>query len=284
MQSKIIITIDTEVGETAKNFDGGFEKLVMGEIDGEFYGVPKIMDISEKYGFKCEFFVDVYEYKKFGEEKFKKLCQDIDKRRHGVQLHTHPSYAYDKNKINMHQYSLEEQIKIIKDGKELIKNWTDKYPIAHRAGNYGANDETLIALKENSIFVDSSFFYKHSNSKIKAPTINTPILYRDVLQFPITVDRKFPTRKGIPIPIRYNNTKLDVNGMDKDTIVKSIKKLNGKVEYIILFLHSCSFIKTDHKVLDKFDINDKAIESFVSALSFCKKENINTLLFKDIIK
>jgi len=284
IKSKVIITIDTEVGEKAKNFDGGFEKLVIGDINGEFYGVPKIMELSEKYGFKCEFFVDVYEYKKFGEERFKKLCQDIDKRGHEVQLHTHPSYAYDKDRINMYEYSIEEQIKIIKDGKELIKKWIDKYPIAHRAGNYGANDDTLIALKENGIFIDSSFFYKHPNSKINAPTINTPILYKDVLQFPITVAKHFPRRKGIPIPIKKKYFKLDVNGMDKNKIIQSIKQLQGQVEYIILFLHSSSFIKTDHNKLDRFEVNFKAIESFESALAYCRKENINSILFKDIIK
>jgi hypothetical protein len=284
INSKIIITIDTEVGETSKNFDNGFEKLVIGKIENEYYGVFKIMDISEKYGFKCEFFIDVYEYKKFGEENFKKVCKDIDNRNHGVQLHTHPSYAYDKNRINMYEYSLEEQIKIIKEGKELIKKWIGKYPISHRAGNYGANDDTLLALRENGILIDSSFFYKHPNSKINAPTINIPILYKDILQFPVTVIKKFSKRKGIPIPIKYNYVKLDVNGMDKNQILDSIKKLNGKVEYIILFLHSCSFIKTDHTKLDKFEIDYKAIESFENALQFCKKENITSILFKDIIK
>jgi len=284
MKTKIIITIDTEVGEKAKNYQYGFEKLVMGEIGEKFYGVPKIIEISEKYGFKCEFFVDVYEYKKFGEEKFEKLCQDIDEKGHSVALHTHPSYAYDKDRINMYEYTLDEQIKIIKEGKELIKKWIGKYPIAHRAGNYGANDDTLIALRENGIFIDSSFFYKHPNSKINAPTINTPVLYNNVLQFPVTVVKKFPTRKGIPIPIKFNYVKLDVNGMDKNAIVKAIKKLNGKVEYMVLFLHSCSFVKTDHNKLNKFEVNYKAIESFESALSYCKEKNITSVLFKDIIK
>ena len=285
IESKIIITIDTEVGEKAKNYNGGFEKLIMGEIDGEFYGVPKIMEISEKYGFRCEFFVDVYEYKKFGEEKFKKLCQEIDKRDHGVQLHTHPSYAYDKNRINMYEYSLDEQIKIIKDGKELIKNWIGKYPIVHRAGNYGANDDTLIALKENGIFIDSSFFYKHPNSKINVPTINTPVLYKDILQFPVTVIKKFPTRKGIPIPIKYEYIKLDINWMDKDKLIKSIEQLNGKVEYIILFLHSFSFTirkYTSSSINLEKDLN--AIETFDSTLEFCKNHNIRCVKFDEILK
>jgi len=282
VESKIIITVDTEVGERLKNLKNGFEKLILGEINGKYYGVPKIIEIAEKYGYKCEFFVDVYEYKKFGENKFEELCQYISERNHGVQLHTHPSYMYDKNRINMYEYSLKEQIKIIKEGKELIKKWIDKYPIAHRAGNYGADDNTLIALKENGIFIDSSFFYRHPNCKIKSPTINTPILYKDVLEFPITVVKKFPKIKGILIPIRFIYVKIDVNWLNSKEIVKAIKSVKGKVEYIILFLHSFSFVKRDR--LYKFEIDYEAIKSFESALSFCKREGINHILFENLFK
>jgi len=283
MKSKIIITIDTEVGEKAKNLDIGFEKLVLGQVDNKEWGVPFIIESCDKYGFKAEFFIDVYEYKKFGEENFKQLCQDIDVRGHGVQLHTHPSYAYDKNRRDMYEYSLEEQIQIIKDGKELIKKWIGTYPISHRAGNYGANDDTLIALKENNIFIDSSFFYRHPNSKIQAPTINTPILYKDILQFPVTVVKSFPQRLNIPIPLKINYKKLDINGMSLNELKKSIEQLNGKIEYIILFLHSCSFINRNNNQTI-FSKNDDDIESWLNFLLFISKNKFDIVLFKDIVK
>lgn len=68
--TKLIITIDTEVGEGAKHVKDGFEKFVMGKIGNEYYGIPKIVEILDQFDFKAEFFVDVYEYKFFGEGKY----------------------------------------------------------------------------------------------------------------------------------------------------------------------------------------------------------------------
>ena len=68
--TKIIITIDTEVGEKAKHVKEGFEKFVMGKIGNEYYGIPKIVEILDEFNFKAEFFVDVNKYKVFGEEKY----------------------------------------------------------------------------------------------------------------------------------------------------------------------------------------------------------------------
>jgi len=66
----------------------------------------------------------------------------------------------------MYLYSLDEQIEIIKDGKELVKEWVSEYPVAHRAGGaYGINKDTFTALKENGIPIDSSSFYGHPNCK-----------------------------------------------------------------------------------------------------------------------
>lgn len=48
----------------------------------------------------------------------------------------------------MYLYSLNKQTEIIKDGKELVKEWTGEYPIAHRAGAYGINENTFMALRE----------------------------------------------------------------------------------------------------------------------------------------
>ena len=86
---KIIITIDTEVGEKAKFVKEGFEKFVMGKIGDENYGVPKIVDILNEHNIKGEFFVDVYEDTFFGKEKYASLCKYLDESGHGVHsIHT----------------------------------------------------------------------------------------------------------------------------------------------------------------------------------------------------
>ena len=282
IDSKIIITVDTEVGERAKYVKNGFEKFILGNINNEYYGLPKIVEILGQSNYKAEFFVDVYEYKYYGEKKFKNLCKFLTKNNHGVQLHTHPSYAYDTSRINMYEYSLEEQIKIISDGKELIKNWIGKYPIAHRAGNYGANNDTLQALKENKIKIDSSLFYKHENCKIQFPTKNDPIFYNGVLESPITVIKTYPKFLNIPIPSKKYWKKIDINWLNEKEIKKSILNLSKKHKYIILFLHSISFIATDYP--RSITIDKAALKTFTNILDFFNKNQIKVISFKDLYK
>jgi len=278
--AKIIITIDTEVGEKAKHVKDGFEKFILGKISSYYYGVPKIVEILDRFGFKAEFFVDVYEYKFFGEEKYKNLCSFLHEKGHGVQLHTHPSYAYDPNRINMYEYSLEEQSKIISEGKELIEKWIGKSPIAHRAGNYGADNNTLIALKENDVKIDSSFFYKHKNCKIQLSTINDPILYDGVLEVPITVIKRYPKFLSIPIPIRANLVKLDINWLSYQELKEGLQKI--KSECIIFFLHSSSFILRDEFLTGVKDSNNRDLQKFIRLMAFIQDNSCDVIGFDQL--
>ena len=149
----IIITCDTEVGELAGERKDAFEIFIKGEINGREVGAGLINKIADKFNAKVEHYVDVYPFERYGEAKFKKLCCDILDAGHGVNLHTHPSGKFDKNRKFMWQYSFEEQLQIIKFGKDKIYEWTGVQVISHRAGGYGANDDTLSALYQNEIFI-----------------------------------------------------------------------------------------------------------------------------------
>ena len=116
---QILITCDTEVGELHANRADAFEIFIKGEIGGGTeVGVKLINDLANEYGGVVEHFVDVYPYERYGEDKFKRLCRQIVKSGHGVNLHTHPSGKYDKNRKFMRQYSLNEQIEIINFGNQ----------------------------------------------------------------------------------------------------------------------------------------------------------------------
>ena len=185
---QILITCDTEVGELHANRADAFEIFIKGEIGGGTeVGVKLINDLANEYGGVAEHFVDVYPSERYGEDKFKRLCRQIVKSGHGVNLHTHPSGKYDKNRKFMRQYSLDEQIEIINFGKQKIKEWIGTDVIAHRAGGYGANDDTLRALRINDIFIDSSFFYKNINCAINYDYVNKTSKKCGVLQLPVSV-------------------------------------------------------------------------------------------------
>ncbi len=149
----LIISVDTEA-DIRKGRIIPISKMVYGKVNGEYYGITRIMDICEKYDCKGTFFVSTFESHVLGEDEMKRACQEIYKRGHDVQLHTHPKWI--TNERFMWNHSLEKQEELLKDGKEKIKKWTGENPVSHRAGGFGADHNTLLALKNVGISVDSS--------------------------------------------------------------------------------------------------------------------------------
>lgn len=243
---QILVTIDTEVGELGKDVPSAFEVFIEGKVHNREVGYRFIMTILDNYGAKGEFFVDIYPYKEIGEHKFASLCENIVKREHYVQLHTHPSTVFDKKRIFIHQYSLEEQIEILSVGEEKIKEWIGKYPIAHRAGGYGINGDTFKALEKVGINYDSSYFYGNKNCKFQSNIKNRPFKVGSIMEIPITVFKKVVNYKLFGIDIYHSEyfNKLDIRyGITIDEIIEVINK-STEDDIIVLFLHSFSFLNT----------------------------------------
>jgi len=89
------------------------------------------------------------------------ICREISRRGHDVALHTHPAPLFDQSRPCIGDYSLSEQVEIIKTGRDLIQDFVGEKPTAHRAGDWGANLDTLRALHQNGMSVDSSLYYRH---------------------------------------------------------------------------------------------------------------------------
>ena len=140
----------------------------------------------------------------------------------------------------MRQYSLDEQIEIINFGKQKIKEWIGTGVIAHRAGGYGANDDTLRALRINDIFIDSSFFYKNINCAINYDYVNKTSKKCGVLQLPVSVYEK-QKRYGV-LKTKSVFQKFDFRySSSADEILRAID-LMPKDCVITLFLHSFNFL------------------------------------------
>lgn len=237
---KIIITCDTEIGELGVFLNKSFEVFIEAKVEKKEVGYRLINSIAEKYDVKIEHFVDIYPYEKYGENRFSKLCNDILRSGHRLGLHTHPSSKYDKNRKYMHQYSLDEQIEIIRFGKDKIREWTGIDVISHRCGGYGINKDTLKALSKNGIYIDSSYFKDHTNCLLKSRYSNKPHFIGNILEIPVTTYKrqdKLPFNRQ-----RDVTTKLDIRyGSSVDDIIEVIKNApNDSV--IILFLHSFNFL------------------------------------------
>lgn len=266
---QILITCDTEVGELHADRADAFEIFIKGKVQSGEVGVKLINDLASEYDAAVEHFVDVYPYERYGESKFERLCVDIIRGGHGVNLHTHPSGRYDKNRKFMWQYSLDEQVEIIKFGKQKIKEWIGIDAPAHRAGGYGANDDTIQALKLNDIFIDSSFFYKNGNCKINYDYINKVFEKNGVLQLPVSVYEK-QKRYGF-LKTKSSFQKFDFRyGSSADEILKAIDIMPENC-IIVLFLHSFNFLNLKYSFKDKkyikININDRLINEYKRLLA-----------------
>jgi len=284
MKSKLLITIDTEVRIRNRETRDAFDVDVLGRVGESSYGTHWIADQLGRHGLTGVFFLDVFGSKRFGESRYQELCDHLLERGHSVQLHTHPDQAYDPNRLHMHEYTLNEQIKMVREGSELLKKWTGKAPLAHRAGRYGANIETLTALGLNGINYDSSFFHGRTDCKLPFENTNTPFKSEGVWEIPVTVVPEPVEKLGFRFPawtrhFLRNYQKLDVNCMTAPQFCRSVMEVRDRIPYIVAFLHSFSFVRRESNgpVPD-----DTAITAFLALLHLAAKEKMPTVTFEHV--
>jgi hypothetical protein len=284
MKTKALITIDTEVRIRNRGLPDAFEVDVLGQIGEQSYGTRWIAERLAEHGFSGVFFLDVYGSKLFGKPRYQRLCERLLRADQTIELHTHPDQWRDLRRLHMHEYSLEDQTAIIRDGVALLKEWTGAMPIAHRAGRYGANVDTLRAIKSVGIELDSSFFYQRPDCKLNFESPNLPAWFEGVWELPVTVVAEPLTKRGIRFPLwtrawfrRFQ--KLDVNCMNPADLCRSVLELVGKVPYVVLFLHSFSFTRRESEgaLLDT-----GAVASFEAVLDLIAERGLEVTTFQKI--
>ena len=234
-----ILTVDLENMNTP---------LIEGKYDQNLFSievVKPLIKILDQYGIKAVFFASVFEYCRWNNKSVAEVLKYIDSKNHDIQLHTHPYWCYDRQ--HMWQYSLDDQIRILKYGRQLFKEFLGRYPIAHRAGAYGLNSDTIEALRQNNIFIDSSMFHRHRNCQ-QTWSRNRVVKHNGIIEIPVTgfyrdyyFDLKF-------IRARYRRRfiKTDLDWCSVDELldfVEHAKQYNTRV--INLFMHSYSILKPD---------------------------------------
>ncbi len=250
-------------------------------------GLREMVRMLNAKGSAATFFLNVGEYKEYGEPALQAIARWLDKSGQDVELHTHPQWAYDEKRNMMFQYSLEEQIRIVREGKDLLQKWTGNPVVVHRAGAYSADENTLKALIANGILYDSSLFFGNVNSKINSGDLrkNALSMYGPLYEFPVTVYRKNelpPFANDYLLP-HSKVRKYDINWfVDQPEAEKALEEaIRLKMDFIILFLHSFSFIKggdgTGQMVADV-----DAIKRFGDVLDFIGAKGLKTSTFKEI--
>src|SRR6266513_5783076 len=96
MRTQVIIPIDTEVRSRHRDLPDPFDQDVLGgSQQGIARGVHWIAESIKSQGFAGVFFLDVHGSAKYGEDRYRGLCDRLLSGGHSIQLHTHPDQMYD---------------------------------------------------------------------------------------------------------------------------------------------------------------------------------------------
>ena len=167
----LYLTIDTEY--SARLYAQGegacrkvnFARSIAGEAGKQAAGIFHQMDELDRHGLKAVFFVDPMPALVWGVEALTDVVQPILMRGHDVQLHLHTewlAHAGPANPLgertggNMKDFSKDEQERLLACALTLFEEAGVPRPVAFRAGNYGANDNTLRALAAHGLAYDTS--------------------------------------------------------------------------------------------------------------------------------
>jgi peptidoglycan/xylan/chitin deacetylase (PgdA/CDA1 family) len=234
--------------------------------DGSACGLMEIARLLKERGWAGTFFLNVYEHKQLGETAMRNIAVGLQAAGQDVALHTHPDAAYDPSRASMHQYTLDDQTKIIGDGVRLLEAWTGQPVVAHRAGAYAADEHTLMALERNGVRVDSSIFWRSPDSRLDALGLprNLPARYGTLTEFPVTVYQRddrptlFPSVFAPVSVVRKIDAGWAINATEmRDSIDAAVA---AELPVIVMFLHSFSLVEGDgagtpvanHHVMDMF--------------------------------
>jgi peptidoglycan/xylan/chitin deacetylase (PgdA/CDA1 family) len=293
----VLITVDVEGAHSRTPV----ESLIYGKVGNEEYGINCIMDLCDDYQIKATFFVDVYEYVLHGICVMREIAESISRRYHEIQLHTHPAwlqddrdefevqkwkatnYLYDPDRAWMYQYSLGEQVGILNHGKKILENWSGNKIVAHRAGGYGANKNTLEALNLVGLKMDFSAFRKHKNCRLKAKT-NAVHTINEVVEVPATgfFRPNYVRFPYLPFKRRFIKTDIDWAVLNELKYYYEIGEQHG-LKVMVLFMHSYSFIKFSSR-FDSFEPDFKEIQKFKKFILFALEKGASFMTATDFLK
>jgi peptidoglycan/xylan/chitin deacetylase (PgdA/CDA1 family) len=231
---QILLTCDTEIGETPGDLSDPFGILIEGNVKGQKVGYSLINQIASKYGAVITHFVDVYPALIYGKNRYRRLCEQILTDGHQLELHTHPASFFDPQRKWMYQYSLEDQKKILVEGKDRIFRWTGQEAFAHRAGGYGADDQTLVALVQTGFQMDCSYFANQPKCKVSPEKTNSCFQRSGIWEIPITVCQTLGAHSLSKLDWRYSLSSRDILIAISQAPDESV---------ITLFLHSFNFLR-----------------------------------------
>ncbi len=185
---QIFITVDTECHDIER-----INQYIYGEYKSGECGLKRILELGKEQEIPINFFFDIGECKRYGDEYALKIVNLIHSYNQPIFFHFHPNYISDDDKRTyLWEYSKEEQEKYYKEALDIYTRFCgEKDRLIFRAGRYGVEPQFYDILNEyHNCVLDLSYF--NGNMKMcrlpkeEVNTINKPVIYKGVTILPNT--------------------------------------------------------------------------------------------------
>lgn len=293
---KVLITVDTETSIGGAFRDRrlkpvGIEKRILGISENGCFGIPYMINLASRWRIPLTFFVETHNSYYFGKEGLRLVCEYIIRKNHDIQLHIHPNYLNFKSSNPteikysdlIHTYSFEQQVSLLEEGKKILTECGANSVSAFRAGCFGADENTLKALMETGIGIDSSYNQSFLNitCEIENRKLNDVADVQGVIEFPIT---NFIENTGL---IRRKYKPLDINGVSFSEMKYVLDQAaECGLEFITIIMHSFSFIKPYDVQYRRTRARHQVVRRFQSLCRYLWKNQsqFEVITFSDINK
>lgn len=287
----VFITVDTELWpctpdwrETALSQE--IDRLILGETEEGGYGVPFQIEMLNRYGLKAVFFVEALFASAAGSAPLARIVNMIQKGGQEIQLHIHTEWLekMDRSVLpgkrgrHMKDFCLEDQIRLIAQGIENLGACGVRNLSAFRAGNYGANLDTLTALSRNGIAYDTSYnlCYLDSYCGISTPDfLVQPQRINGVYEFPISFFRDYPGH--------YRHAQLCAcSSLELENALIGAWRQGWYL--FVLVLHSFELVSRRNRYKSRGSVNRIVAERFERLCRFLanNRDRFRTALFSEI--
>lgn len=164
----LLITVDTELSSSLHqrgvSLADNVDRSIWARTRSGAFGIGWQMEQLDRHGLKGVFFLDPMPALVHGTDFLAPIVHAIVARGHEVQMHIHTEWlAWAKDSPvggrqgrNIGDFSLDDQIILLGRAKQWLEQAGAPAITAFRAGNFGANDDTLRALATLGVAWDSS--------------------------------------------------------------------------------------------------------------------------------
>ncbi len=254
MKPGVFITVDVECSMGGAWGDDRLRpvppsRAIMGEYGGRRFGLPLIVEMLEANGLKATFFVEPFAEEQGYPGQMDPICHFLLEHGQDVQLHVHPNHKHYGLYRQGKPYPFTDQItdldpveqrSLLEEGMDRLAKWTGRKPVAFRAGNMGASEDTLRQLADVGIRIDSSYTFPFAGRQCRfSPTdpFNGSRWYGEVLEVALSgfSQPRFP---GL-----HPSKVLDVVAISFEECRDVIRRICDTGTEAVLILHSFSLFK-----------------------------------------